>query len=178
VRKQLAAQTIIFVIVFALLRVLHPAFEMIRSSLMILLGFVILLISGGMTLLSSGKFRENLEDLKRSRGIVTAAEVNTSGVVGTAFMLGLNNMHRRRVRTGLTCGTLVLITFAMISFTSIHSDLVDTVTALGKAPYQGLLVRYDRFSPITPGELFALQTRYGQQYAVAPRSMYVGVLTW
>ncbi len=26
-------------------------------------------------------------------------------------MIGLNNMHRRRVRTGLTCATLTLLTF-------------------------------------------------------------------
>src|SRR5690606_19912333 len=102
IRKQLAAQAIIFLVVFLLLRLLHPAFEMIRSSLMILLGFVILLISGGITLLSSGKFSENLEELRKRRGKVTAAEVNTAGVIGTAFMLGLNNMHRRRVRTMLT----------------------------------------------------------------------------
>ena len=178
IRKQLAAQAVIFLVVFILLRWLHPAFAMIRSSIMILLGFVIMLISGGITLLFSGKFKENLEELQKQRGQVTAAEVNTMGVLGTAFALGLNNMHRRIVRTGLTCATLVLLTFAMICFTSIQSDVVDTVTAIGKASYQGLLIKPDRFEPISDAEFSALRNRYQYKYTLAPRFMTVGFQGW
>ncbi len=178
IRKQLAAQAVIFLVVFLLLRLLHPAFQMIRSSLMILLGFVIMLISGGITVLFSGKFQENLEELRARRGQVTAAEVNTLGVMGTAFALGLNNMHRRIVRTGLTCATLVLITFAMICFTSVQSDVVSTSTAIGKAPYQGLLIKREKMIPIASSELFALQTKYAHRFTVAPRYMLVGVQEW
>ena len=178
IRKQLAVQGVTFLVVFGLLWWLHPAFQMIRSSLMILLGFVILLISGGITVLFAGKFQENLEQLKARRGVVTAAGINAMGVIGTAFMLGLNNMHRRRLRTLLTCATLVLITFAMICFTSIHSDLVDTAVALGKASYQGVLFRKDDVLPIEDAELFALQSRYGEQFRVASRMAWVGLQTW
>jgi len=178
IRKQLTAQAAIFLVVFLLLRFLHPAFAMIRSSMMILLGFVIMLISGGITVLFAGKFKENLEDLQKRRGQVTAAEVNAMGVLGTAFTLGLNNMHRRLVRTGLTCATLVLLTFAMICFTSVQSDLVDTVTAIGKAPYPGMLIKPDLLKPITDAELFALSDRYGQSYPLAPRRMMVGGQGW
>jgi hypothetical protein len=178
IRKQLAAQTVIFLVVFLLLRWLHPAFAMIRSSLMILLGFVIMLISGGITLLFSGKFRENLEELRKRRGQVTAAEVNRMGVLGTAFALGLNNMHRRIVRTGLTCATLVLLTFAMICFTSVQSDVVDSVTAVGKAAYQGMLIKPERFEPISEAEFFALRNRYEHKYTVTPRRMVVGMQGW
>lgn len=177
IRKQLAAQIIIFLVVFLLLRGLHPAFEMIRSSLMILLGFFILMISIAITILFAGKFRENLEELKQQRGQVSGAEVNTLGVLGTAFMLGLNNMHRRKVRTGLTCATLVLITFAMICFTSIYSDFEDTEFAIGPAAYQGLLIKNERFAPVQPTERFAIETRYGHDFVVAPRAMFVGRTT-
>ena len=174
IRKQLAAQAAIFLVVFLLLQLLHPAFQIIRSSFMILLGFFILMISLAITLLFAGKFRENLEEIKQRRGRVTAAEVNTMGVIGTAFVLGINNMHRRKVRTGLTCLTLVLITFAMICFTSIYSDFQDSRTALGPAAYQGLLVKNEKYLPISKAERFAIETRYGSDYPVAPRSMYLG----
>ena len=178
IRRQLAAQAAIFLVVFLLLRWIHPAFAMIRSSLMILLGFVIMLISGGIAVLFAGRFQENLEDARRKRGQVTAAEVNTFGVLGTAFALGLNNMHRRIVRTGLTCATLVLLTFAMICFTSAQSDIVNTASAVGKAPYQGLLVKRERLLPMGDAELFALKTRYGHRYTLAPRRMVVGIQGW
>ena len=174
IRRQLMAQAAIFLVVFVLLRILHPAFAMIHSSLMILLGFVILLISGGITVLFAGKFRENLEELQKQRGQVTAAAVNTIGVLGTAFALGLNNMHRRIVRTGLTCATLVLLTFAMICFTSVQSDVLDTAVATGRAPYQGLLVKYEQMKPIQELELFALRNRYEPACAVIPRRIMVG----
>ncbi|MBC2602540.1 ABC transporter permease [Puniceicoccus vermicola] len=174
IRKQIGAQVVIFLTVFALLRLLHPAFEMIRSSIMILLGFFILLITVAITLLFAGKFRENLEEIKQKRGRVAGAEANSMGVIGTAFMLGLNNMHRRKVRTGLTCLTLVLITFAMICFTSIYSDFEDTEIAVGPANYQGLLVKNEKFAPISATERFAIESRYGSAFPVAPRSLYVG----
>ena len=178
IRRQLAAQIVIFLVVFALLRVLHPAFAMIRSSLMILLGFIIMLISGGITVLFSGKFKENLEDLRKKRGQATAADVNTMGVMGTAFTLGLNNMHRRIVRTGLTCATLVLLTFAMICFTSVQSNVVDSITAVGRAPYQGLLIKGKKLMAISDSELFALKSRYGYSCTIAMRRMLVGSQGW
>lgn len=174
IHKRLIAQAGIFLVVFISLRLLHPAFGMIRSSLMILLGFVIMLVSGGITILFSGKFKENLEELRKRRGQATAADANTLGILGTAFVLGLNNMHRRIVRTGLTCATLVLITFAMICFTSIHSDLVDDMVAVGKATYQGLLIKGDRMAAMDDAQLAAIQMRYGARCKVAPRRMLVG----
>lgn len=178
IRSQLAAQAAIFVVAFVLLRLLHPAFQMINSSLMILLGFIIMLISGGMTLLFSFKFQENLEGLKKKRGQVAMAEANTMGMLGTAFALGLNNMRRRYVRTWLTCATLVLITFTMICFTSVQSDIVETERAIGKAVYNGMLVKPRKFEPITPDEQSALDYRYGHRFEVAPRAMMLGQQEW
>ncbi len=178
IRRQLAAQIVIFLVVFVLLRLLHPAFGMIRSSVMILLGFIIMLISGGITVLFSGKFKENLEEIRKKRGQATAADVNTLGVMGTAFTLGLNNMHRRIVRTGLTCATLVLLTFAMICFTSVQSDVVDSIMAVGRAPYQGMLIKGQKFAPISDSELFALRSRYGYGCTIVTRRMLVGSQGW
>jgi len=178
VRRQLVAHAIIFLTIFSLLWVLHPAFEIIRSSLMILLGFIIMLISLGMVMLFYGKFKENLEAIQKSRGVVSEAEVNKMGVIGTAFMLGLNNMHRRRVRTGLTCATLVLITFAMISFTSVRSDLVDSQLSLGAASYQGILVKNDDMSEISTAKVEALKQRYAGRFLPITRSMAIGKLDW
>jgi len=176
IRKQLTAQAAIFVLVFVLLRLLHPAFEMVRSSLMILLGFVIILISGGITVLFGAKFQENLEQMRRRRGVVTAAEVNRGGVIGSAFMLGLNNMHRRKMRTGLTCAVLVLMTFVMICFSSVQNNLVDETVALGKAPYQGLLIKNEGFREVRA--LSNIREQYGDRFAISPRKMLFGSQDW
>jgi len=176
IRKQLAAQAIIFLVVFLLLRLLHPAFQMVNSSLMILLGFVIILISSSLTILFSSKFQENLEELRKKAGKVSAAEVNTLGVMGSAFMLGLNNMNRRKLRTGLTCATLTLLTFVMICFTTVENKLVDENAAIGKASYEGMLIRRDQFAPVTNAEVFAFRNKYGDRYEVCQRKIFYGIL--
>ena len=174
VRKQIIAQTIIFLVVFALLRILHPAFAMVRSSLMILLGFIIILISAGITILFSGKYKESFNELMKKRGRVDAAEVNKLGVIASAFMLGLNNMNRRKARTGLTCATLSMITFVIICFASIQDDLVEDNIATGKAPYQGLLLKQEQMAPFRTSEVQAIEEKYGDRYDVCPRFMRIG----
>lgn len=173
-RKQLLAEGLIFLVAFILLWQLHPAFQMIRSSLMILLGFCVILISMGVTFLLYGKFKENMDALQQGRGMVKGASSNTAGVVMTAFMLGLNNMHRRKVRTGLTCATLVLLTFVMICFTSVQNDIVDRAISLGKAPYNGILIKNESFARLTPAEVDAIGKRYSDFFPVVDRKMYVG----
>ncbi len=174
IRKQIIAEAIIFLIVFSLLRILHPAFHMIRSSVMILLGFVIIIIVASVTSMLSTKFQENLDAMRASNGVVKGAKGNTFGIVLTAFMLGLNNMHRRKVRTGLTCATLVLMTFVMICFTSVQSNVQEKEREIGVAKYQGILVREKQFMNIDENEVIALNKSYGEKYTVNVRQGIVG----
>ena len=174
IRKQLFTVMVIFLTVFIALKLMHPAFTMIRSSFMILLGFVIILISGGISVLFSGKFKENLEQIRKKEGKVSAADVNKMGVISTAFLLGLNNMHRRRVRTGLTCATLTLLTFVMICFTSIQSDLVDRQVAVGKASYSGFTIKEEMFRTVPDATYNALNRKYGDRFGVVKRQFYIG----
>jgi len=178
IRKQLLAHLVVFLVVFGLLRLLHPAFHMIRSSLMILLGFIIFLVSTLVTLMISGRFKENLAEIRQKQAKVKGAEVNTAGVLGTAFMLGLNNMHRRKVRTGLTCATLVLLTFVMICFTSVQDNVVARATAVGRAAYQGILVKNEDYIPIASSEYSALLSKYAHRFVLSQRLAYFGVQTW
>ena len=175
IRKQLLAEAGIFLTVFILLRMLHPAFQIVRSSIMILLGFVIIFIAGSATILLSAKFKENIDALRAAKGEVQNAEGNKMGMMTTAFMLGLNNMHKRKVRTGLTCASLVLMTFVMISFSSAQSNIVNRNRAIGKAEYQGILVREPRFTPVTDGEINALKARYGRRFQVNIRRVLPGI---
>lgn len=171
IRKQLLSSGIIFLVVFLLLRFFHPAFQMVRSSLMILLGFIILLLTLLVTLMVSGKFQQNIKELRSKEGRIEGADINRGGVIGTAFMLGLNNMRRRKVRTGLTSLTLILLTFVIICFTSISTDLVDVEYPTGKSAWNGIFFRKANYLGIADSELTGLQELYGQQYPL-------GTISW
>ncbi len=176
VRKQLLAGGLIFLVVFLLLRFFHPAFQMVRSSLMILIGFVILLLTLLVILMVGGKFKQNIRDLRQKEGTIEGADIDRGGVIGTAFMLGLNNMRRRKVRTGLTSITLVLITFVMICFTSVSSDLVNIEYATGRSPWNGILLRNPGFTPLASSEIATIQQIYGRLYPVTTRAWFCGTL--
>ena len=166
IRKQLLASGAVFLVVFGLLRMFHPAFQMVRSSIMILIGFVMLLLTLLVILMVGGKFQQNILALRRREGRVEGADINRGGVIGTAFMLGLNNMRRRKVRTGLTCITLILITFVMICFTSVSTDLVNVEYATARSPWNGLFIRNPNYLPLTDSEVSFLVATYGRQYPV------------
>ncbi len=166
IRKQLVATGVIFLVVFGLLRLFHPAFEIVRSSVMILIGFLILLLSLLVTTMVGGKFKQNLKELRSKEGQVEGADIDRGGVIGTAFMLGLNNMRRRKIRTGLTCGTLVLITFVMICFTSVSTDLVNVEQPTGRSSWNGLMIRDPNFKSLDGNEIANIRQIYGNQYPV------------
>lgn len=174
IRKQLLAAALIFIGAFLLLQVFHPAFRIVTSPPMILLGFLIALLALLVTVMVGGKFQETIKGLRQRGGLVEGADINRAGVVGTAFMLGLNNMRRRKVRTGLTCVTLVLLTFVMICFTSVTTDVIDNQTVLGRSPSNGILRRDPNFRSLSDSEISNLRQLYGLQYPIAVQSWLVG----
>ncbi len=167
IRKQLLANGLIFLAVFGILRAFHPAFQMVRSSLMILLGFVILLLTLLVTLMVGGKFRQNIKDLRRREGQVGGTDINRGGMVGTAFMLGLNNMRRRKVRTSLTCAALILLTFVMICFTSVTNDLVSVEYAIGHSAWNGILIRDQNYRNLDDSQISNIRQIYGGRFPIA-----------
>lgn len=167
IRKQLLGMGGIFLSVFLLLRCFHPAFQMVRSSLVILLGFLIFLLTVLVTLMVGGKFRQSLRELRRREGRLEGADIHRAGVLGTAFMLGLNNMRRRKVRTGLTCTALILITCAMICFTSVSTDIVDVEYPTGRSAWNGIMVRNENYETLTEAEISALRHIYGDRFPMA-----------
>ncbi len=176
IRKQLLAMGAVFLVVFGLLRVMHPAFQMVRSSLMILIGFIMFLLTVLVTLMVGGKFKQNIKELRHKEGRVEGADVNRSGVIGTAFMLGLNNMRRRKVRTALTCITLILITFVMICFTSVSSDLVNIEHVTGRSNWNGLQIQKRGFLPLTVAEIGNIKNLYERRHPVTVHTWLTSIL--
>jgi hypothetical protein len=102
----------------------HPAFRISSAPLMILLAFMILILSGTVVYILWGKFEEELRRLRGAAGHERhAASFRRGAVIGAAIRLGLSNMRRRGLRTGLTLTTLVLLTFTLLCFTSVRESV-------------------------------------------------------
>jgi hypothetical protein len=82
----------------------------------------------------------------------------------------LAHLRRRPLRTGLTCGTLILLTFSVLSFTSIRSALRTNRIEVGAdARYRGVLVRMPGWKTMEMTAYRSLSDRFGADH-VAPRA--------
>ncbi len=167
VRRQVIAYFAFFLAGFLALRYLHPAFELSISPVIILLGFVILSLGLLVTGIGISRLNRELVDLAGGHG---RGDTGRAGTMLTSVSVGLAHLRRRPLRTALTCSTLVLLTFVVLSFTSIQESLranwVDTQQA---APYSGALVRMRSWRTMEMNAYDALRARFGPERTV-PRA--------
>lgn len=176
IRFQILWVGVIFLAVFLLLREVHPAFMIVRSSFMILLGFITLMLSVTVTFFVGSKFRAAVTEYQKVvHGQQTTAEVTKAGAAMTGFLLGINNMRKRKVRTALTAITLVLITFVMICFTAVDNDYQEVMYPIGKAPYTGLEIRRNTLAHLGT-QTDVLVRAFENDFDVAVRRWDVGGL--
>ncbi len=150
VYKQIAGMAAIFAGMTAALWSFHPAFKISASPLIIVLAFAIIFMSVVVIGVVYQKFDAELKRLRSGRGTVEGTSLARASVLMSAVVLGIANMRRRKFRTVLTSTTVVLITFAVLCFTS-ASRYLDTRTLPTGVPsrYSGLLVRQRGFRPMT-----------------------------
>jgi len=142
--RQMAYAAVIFGVMMAMLWSFHPAFQITSQPMIIVMAFCIILLSVMVVMVIFIKFKTNVEEMKSELAESSGAHTSRLGLISTAVKLGLANMRKRKLRTGLTGTTIVLITFAMLCFTS-------TTTYVGEkdltpqfevpAPYTGVLFR-------------------------------------
>ena len=163
-----------FFAAFIALRYLHPAFELSISPAVILLGFVILVLSILVTSIGITRLNQEMRDLVSGRRGRERNDLQRTGTWGTSVGVGLAHLRRRPLRTGLTCGTLVLLTFSVLSFTSIRSTLVTNKIDIGSgARYDGVMLRMPGWQHMEMTAFESMVDRFGED-RVAPRA-WLGV---
>ena len=155
---------------FFALRFLHPAFELSISPAVILLGFIILTLGLLVTGIGISRLNHELKDLASGRRGRERSDLQRSGTFLTSVSVGLAHLRRRPLRTGLTCTTLILLTFSVLSFTSIRSALrTNRIDVGADARYSGVLVRMPGWKTMEMTAYRSLSDRFGADH-VAPRA--------
>jgi hypothetical protein len=161
-----------FLAAFVALRFLHPAFDLSISPAVILLGFVILVLSLLVTSIGVSRLNQEMRDLASGRRGRERGDLQRRGTLGTSIGVGLAHLRRRPLRTSLTCGTLVLLTFSVLSFTSIRSTLVTNKIEIGSgARYDGAMLRMPGWQHMEMTAYESMIDRFGPD-RVAPRAWY------
>ena len=151
IHKQIIATFGIFLLVFFFLSQVHPAFQITTTPVIILIAFVVLALTVIVISIIVRKFEEQLEKIRQQGDHkVYKADVGRLSASAAAFSLGISNMRKRKGRTILTCATLVILTFTVISFTSVRTFLRPNRTSLPQVTprYTGLLIRDQYWRPL------------------------------
>jgi len=174
IRLRVMAWVSIFLAVFLAFWAVHPAFRITITPYIIFLAFVLLALSGLVVILAASRFRVEIRKLRSQLIGIPEADMSRTAALVTAFGLGVSYMRRRKVRTALTSATLVLITFAILSFTSVRQSLKTTkVPQYWDSPYNGFMLRNIAWQALNMEALERAKSEFGDKFPVAARSWYV-----
>ena len=148
----------------------HPAFA-IAHPLVILLAFAIMAMAGLVLVLISSRFNSFMKE----RGDrIHHVEMRRFSVAHAAFMLGISNMRRRKLRTGLTLTTLVLLTFTVLSFASYESRARFISLPLEhEGEYEGILVRNRAWNPLGQPMLDYIRSHFAAVGPISSRNWFI-----
>lgn len=173
--KQLAWSIGIFIASFLLLRLIHPAFEIVTNPAMIFVAFVMGALSLVVISFILGKFETSLKAVQKQQSGVHEVDIRRASVSLAAFNLGVSNMRRRKARTVLTTLTLVVMTFIVLSFTSIVSEIQLTeFPSDNPANYSGMLIRDPGLEPLQLATYRQISNEFAGKARVVRRAYYYG----
>ena len=168
--KRIMAFIGILVLLILIIYNVHPAFQLAYSPMVVILAFFIMGLSLIVTLIIFFRFEEEMAGLQTHAQLVQSGEIGRWKAFVAAFLLGVSNLRRRRLRTALTCTTLVILTFTIMSFTSAKSMRRHArVLYDSKAPYQGFLLKNVNWRSLPPVAFGQIENSFGGQAVAAPR---------
>ena len=173
IRMQIGGIGIVFLVIWIFLSQVHPAFDL-SNPFVILLAFVILALAIFVISILSGRFNENIRRLRSAEVLLHETDVGRISASVAAFQLGIANMKKRKMRTWLTFATLVLLTFTVLSFTSIKSALeFHQLHRDVEGPYPGILIRSKFWGPLEDTAYDYARINFKDRGTVTPRSWYI-----
>ena len=176
---QIVWTVVIFALITAIMRYVHPAFAIVTvNPLIVVLAFIILTLAVIVSVIIIQKFEAQMRQIQIETTGMHTADVGRLSATTAAFNLGVSNMRRRKVRTVLTAVTLILLTFTVLSFTSVvpYVRINKVPVPRGKPVYKGILIRDRAWNPLGEPTTRILRDEFGDRYPIAPRAWYFSAM--
>lgn len=152
---------------FLLLAVIHPAFRFTMTPLLVLLAFIIVTLVVTVSVLIVGKMDAVLQERKTATMGRHEDQQRRGGIAVRALDLGMSNIRRRPQRGFLTALSVVMVTFILLSFTSLVP--VTSISRLthprGTSTYRGLLARDRAWNPLSDALEQSLRRNFESELA-------------
>ncbi|UIJ39276.1 hypothetical protein LWC08_06830 [Desulfobaculum bizertense] len=173
ITKRIAGFLFFLVAIIAIISLVHPAFQLTYSPMVVILAFFIVGLSVLVSLIIFFRFEREMKELQQRSGNVKTSGLSHSSAFAAAFILGVSNLRRRPLRTLLTCTTLTLLTFTIMNFTAVRSQTRQGWSAFrDAASYSGVLLKNIGWKDLPVEALGAMNDFSQQKYRIAPRVWY------
>jgi len=114
---------VIFMVTFGVLYWTHPGFQIATTPIIILLAFLIILLSSLVIFVVTRKFQSELRAMQGQSSARHQVQRSRLSTLIAAVNMGISTMRRRPVRTTLTAVTVVMLTFTILCFASLTSEV-------------------------------------------------------
>ncbi|MGQ9690086.1 MAG: M28 family peptidase, partial [Thermoproteota archaeon] len=157
-----------------LLYFIHPGFVLASNAFMAVLGAGVLVLNVpviAMLLTESLSYASQIKEKLMGHHTLAASKVSTFLL---ALSTGIESMRKRKLRTGFTLITIMMIVFSLTSLTSLYATRSTVVipSPVGKALYDGLLLRMPRWEQLSRELYRDMQLKFGKDAAVSPRAWW------
>ena len=170
IHKRILAFLGILLVLIGVIYKVHPAFELAYSPTVVILAFFIMGLSLIVTLIIFFRFEEEMVRLQKRAGHMNTSEISRWQAFVASFFLGISNLRRRRLRTVLTCATLIILTFTIMSFTSVKSlRHRASIRYQDRAGYRGFLLKNFNWRDLPPEAYAGLSNAFRHKGTVLPR---------
>ena len=175
IRRQLLGLAVLVLLIWMILSQVHPAFD-IAHPLVIVLAFLIMAMAVLVMWMVSARFNRTAAEYRSRVGQVHRADISRLGAAYVAFMLGISNMRRRKLRTAMTLTTLTLLTFSVLSFTSFEDRIRFVAMPVPfEGEREGLLIRGRNWGQLKYPAWDYAQSHFGSEAILAPRYWHSGL---
>lgn len=171
IRKRVAGFAFFLLLIFLILRQVHPAFELSSSPYVIFLAFIIMMLAGIVLSIIVAKFGNEIRKMKAAGTGVSDVDVGRLSAAKAAVFIGISNLRKRKMRTIITALTVTLLTFTVQSFTSVRSTMRFYKIPVSDTPsYQGGMIRDLNWASLQECTLDYLKGAFAHCAKVIPRS--------
>ena len=174
-RKKIPVLLVIFAVTLASFYFIHPGFNFAVSPIMIVLGFSILILTLPILAIAINQVLEYMRAIRIKLSGEHEARVGRGAIAIWSFVLGIENMRRRKLRTSLVFFSMLCLIIAFMNLASIERFSVVKSAPTGETPtYQGIYIHRPSWGEGHPelGESIIdyLTNKYGKIATVAPRA--------
>lgn len=142
IHKRIASFLGLLAAVIAIIYTVHPAFQLTYSPMVVILAFFILGLSFLVSMILFVRFEQEMKDMQRRAMVSKDQAISLWGAFVAAFSIGVTNLRRRKVRTALTCITLVILTYTLLNFTAVRHSLDQGALKFATtAAYDGVMLK-------------------------------------